>query len=110
MPLVLLAGILAILLFMLPGLTAPWLPEGNRWILLALFLAIPAVGIFYLICTSRAKCPVCGQRQFLPKNTRKNKKAHHFPLLGYIIPTALQALLFKWFRCVHCGTSIRLKE
>jgi hypothetical protein len=30
--------------------------------------------------------------------------------LGYILPTSFQLLIFHWFRCMYCGTSIRLKE
>jgi hypothetical protein len=64
----------------------------------------------YLITGLKAKCTVCGQKCFLPKKCLKNKKAHYIPLLGYIIPCALHVLLFRWFRCTYCGTSIRIKE
>jgi len=85
-------------------------PEGKEGIGIAGFVAAPIIAIILLLFSARAKCQVCGQKQFFPKNTRKNKKAHHVPLLGYMIPTAVQALLFHWFHCIYCGTAIRLKE
>lgn len=84
-----------------------WVPP---WIL-AFPLALPIAGIAYLIWgVGAGKCRVCGQRLFVPKACRKNAKAHHVPVLGYIIPTALHMLVFRWFRCTYCGTPVRLKE
>lgn len=55
-------------------------------------------------------CPVCRQAQYAAKHCSKHDRAHHLPLLGYRVPTALHLLRYKWFRCIFCGTSIRVKE
>jgi hypothetical protein len=66
--------------------------------------------LLYFLVSFHASCRVCGQKCFVPRECLKNKKAHHLPVLGYILPTALHMLVFRWFRCAHCGTPIRLKE
>lgn len=68
------------------------------------------LGLLYLMVASKIKCRVCGQPFYMPKGCRKHIKAHHIPLIGYIFPTSLQMLIFHWFRCIYCGTSVRLKE
>lgn len=68
------------------------------------------MGILYLTIATKPRCRICGQPMFVPKKCFRHVKAHHVPLIGYIIPTSLQLLLFKWFRCIFCGTAIRLKE
>lgn len=77
-------------------------------------LLVPAslliFGAYYLGFATKKKCRVCSQRFFVPKSCLKNKKAHRLPLLGYVISVALHMLIFRWFRCAYCGTSIRLKE
>lgn len=88
-----------------PG-TLPWVP---KW-LLAFPVALPVLGFLYLSFGLNGKCRICGQRQFWPRHCRKNSKAHHFPGLGHIVPTALHMLTFKWFRCIYCGTPVRLKK
>lgn len=67
-------------------------------------------GLCYLMLSLRARCRVCGQRQFAPKQCLKHRKAHRVPLLGYIFPTALHAMFFQWFYCIYCGTAVRLKK
>jgi hypothetical protein len=32
------------------------------------------------------------------------------PGLGHILPLAAHVLVFRWFRCTFCGTSVRTKE
>lgn len=87
--------------------------EGARedlfW-LLAFPIAFLIFGFFYLTMARPVKCRICGQPVFSPKSCRRHVKAHHIPFLGYILPTSIQLLLFHWFRCIYCGTSIRLKE
>ena len=89
-------------------------PEGFSWVpkwLLAFPLSLPLVGVAFLFFgVGAGKCRICGQGQFIPRACRKNAKAHHVPLVGYIIPTALHMLVFRWFRCTYCGTPVRLKE
>lgn len=89
-------------------------PEAFSWVP-KWFLVFPIFlltsGVIYLIWgVGSGKCRICGQRLFVPKNCLKNSKAHHIPVIGYILPTALHLLVFRWFRCTYCGTPVRIKE
>lgn len=81
----------------------------SKWWLL-LLAVVPIFGIVYLVVANGCRCRICGQKQFLPKNCLKHRNAHHVPLIGYILPTAFHILSFKWFRCIFCGTPVRIKE
>jgi hypothetical protein len=83
-----------------------WVPA---WII-AFPLALPVLGVLYAFVSSGAKCRVCAQRMYVPKHCLKNRKAHHLPLLGYIGAVALHVMVFKWYNCTFCGTSIRIKK
>lgn len=89
-------------------------PESFAWVpkwFLVFPMILPLVGLAFLFLgVAEGKCRICGQRQFVPRACRKNAKAHHVRFIGYIIPTALQMLVFRWFRCIYCGTPVRLKE
>jgi len=76
-----------------------WIPAG--------FLVI---ALLYLMFARGMNCRICGQPIYAPKACRKHVKAHHIRFLGYILPTCIHVLLFKWFRCIYCGTSVRVKE
>jgi hypothetical protein len=71
-----------------------------------LFLSL----VVYALFARKSSCPVCRQRQFVPKACRKHVKAHTWPMLGNMLPTAWHLVRYKWFRCIFCGTSIRVKE
>ncbi|MCP5538361.1 MAG: DUF4332 domain-containing protein [Akkermansiaceae bacterium] len=95
----------------------PWLliyeqMSGNSmfWWVIGLSSGLVLSAFCYLFWGLGARCRVCGQRQFAPKKCLKNKKAHHIPVIGYIFPTALHAMFFKWFYCTYCGTAVRLKK
>ncbi len=62
----------------------------------------------YVLYTRKTKCPVCNMSIFTFQNFTRNKHAHHLPILGYSIATALHILFFSWFRCPACGTSQKL--
>lgn len=82
----------------LPGV-APWIP-------VAAVFALPVA--FYLIMARCATCPVCHMRIFRFTHYPRNRAAHHLPLLGYNLATALH-LLFLWsYNCPGCGTPIKL--
>jgi hypothetical protein len=83
-----------------------WVP---KWIL-AFPVSLPVFGIAYVIWGMGCSCRICGQKIFIPRMCLKNAKAHHIRGLGYIIPACLHILLFKWFRCIYCGTPVRLKK
>jgi hypothetical protein len=83
-----------------------WVPKG----LLAFPAALPVLGFAYLIFGLKCHCRVCGQKLFVHHRHLKNSKAHRAPGLGYILPLCIHILLFRWFRCTHCGTAIRVKQ
>lgn len=78
-----------------------------------LSLYIPA-GLFlsgvlpYLLIVRKTKCSVCNMPVLSMSNYPRNKHAHHFPLLGYTIPTALHLFFLLWYRCPACGTPQKL--
>ncbi len=95
----------------------PWLlihehlsGDSMLWWVVGLASGLILSALCYLFWGLSARCRVCGQRQFAPKKCLKNKKAHHIPLIGYILPTALHAVFFKWFYCAYCGTAVRLRK
>ena len=96
-------------LFLNDFLETPPFPWMSDWLLLVP-AALPIVGFVWLLVAPGCRCRVCGQKLYLPKNCLKHRNAHKIPLIGYIVPTALHLLVFHWFRCIFCGTPIRLKE
>jgi hypothetical protein len=89
------------------------MPRDFGWVpgwLIAFPLVLPLFGLCYLIWGLGGSCRICGQNLFRHGRHRKNSRAHHVPGLGYILPLCFQILLFRWFRCTHCGTPVRLKE
>jgi len=89
------------------------MPEKFWWVpgwLLIIPVLLPLLGIAYLIWGVSSNCRICGQKLFTHRSHLKNSKAHRIPGLGYILPLCLQILVYRWFRCTHCGTPVRLKE
>jgi hypothetical protein len=88
-------------------------PEQFAWVpkwLLVVPALLPVFGLAYLIWGIGGSCRICGQKLFVHRAHLKNIKAHHVRGLGHIIPLCFQILIFRWFRCTHCGTPVRLKE
>ena len=88
-------------------------PEKFAWVpswLLVFPVVLPLIGIAYLLWGITSSCRICGQKLFTHRAHLKNSKAHHIRGLGYILPLCFQILIFRWFRCTHCGTPVRLKE
>jgi len=83
-----------------------WVPA---W-LLAIPVSLPVFGIAYLIWGVGGSCRICGQKLFIARSHLKNSKAHHVRGLGYVLPLCFHILTFRWFRCTHCGTPVRLKK
>lgn len=83
-----------------------WVPA---WII-AFPIALPILAILYAIVSTGAKCRVCGQRLYVPKNCLKNRKAHNSFYFGHIGALAAHVMIFKWFNCTFCGTPIRIKK
>lgn len=94
-------------------LSSTHLPKFFSWVpswLIAFPLIVPLVGVIYFVLGNMGSCRVCCQKLFVPKPHLKNSRAHHVRMLGYILPLCVHIILFRWFRCTHCGTPIRLKE
>ena len=73
------------------------------------FVILLILGFMQLHFAGRSRCRICSCNLFHSKNCLKNRKAHHIPGLGYVASLSLHLLLFGWFRCMYCGTAIRLK-
>ena len=89
------------------------LPESFGWVpewLLAFPIALPLVGLGYLIWGVSGKCRICTQKLFVHKGALKHVKAHRLPGMGFVVPLCIHLLLFSWFRCSSCGTPVRLKK
>ncbi len=75
------------------------------WVIVAFLIS----GLFYIVFAVRPRCRICTNHIFWSKRCMKNSKAHRVPGLGLAGSLALHALLFWWFRCMYCGTAVRLK-
>jgi hypothetical protein len=105
LPTAMVSGVLLLLSTSHPE-SFPWAP---KW-LIAFPIALPIIGIGYLIWGLRGKCRVCSQKLFIHKKALKHTKAHRLFFMGYAVPLSIHMLLFSWFRCSSCGTPVRLKK
>ena len=67
-----------------------------------------ALSLLQLWVIGHTRCRICSCHLFFSKRCSKNSKAHHISLFGYVASLSLHLLLFQWFRCMYCGTAIRL--
>lgn len=67
------------------------------------------LGLLQIHYAVRARCRICSCPLYFSKNCLKNRKAHLIPGLGYVVSAALHLLTFGWFRCMYCGTAVRLR-
>lgn len=90
---------------------SPESEEGQRYmfILLGILLAWMVSGLLYLLIALPSRCRVCTNQLYVNKRCTKNAKAHSLWGFGLTGSLALHALLFGWFRCMYCGTAIRLR-
>ncbi len=72
-------------------------------------LLLPGSILFYLLLGIRARCQHCGERCFVGKNCQKHERAVR-SILGFGFAAARDALLFSSFRCMYCGSKVRLKD
>jgi hypothetical protein len=84
---------------------APELMPKYAWIP-ATFLG---AGLIFLLSARRCRCRVCSCHLFFVKRCFKNRNAHRLKFLGYAGSAALHVLLFRWMRCMYCGTAIRMR-
>ena len=73
------------------------------------FVILLILGCMQLHFAGRSRCRICSCNLYHSKNCLKNRKAHHIFGLGYVGSLSLHLLIFGWFRCMYCGTAIRLK-
>ena len=73
------------------------------------FVVLLVLSCLQLHFAGRSRCRICSCNIFHSKNCHKNRKAHHLPGLGYVASLSLHILVFGWFRCMYCGTAIRLR-
>jgi hypothetical protein len=78
---------------------ALWLPAS-----LAFF------GITFVLSANRTRCRICSCHMFYNRRCFKHQKAHRLFGFGYASSAALHALIFRWLRCMYCGTAIRLRQ
>jgi hypothetical protein len=78
------------------------------WVLVPLFAALLVLGAMHLIGISKVRCAVCSCPVLYSRHCRKNQKAHRLFPLGHVGATALHAVLFRWYRCMYCGTPSQL--
>ena len=95
-------------------LAVPWLvlavpqPSVYKLEILSALGILTALGLAQLIVMGRVRCRICTCHLFHSRNTAKNRKAHLLPFIGYTASLSLHVLLFQWFRCMYCGTAIKL--
>lgn len=81
-----------------------------------LWVVIPVISVFLLSClmhfisTHQTRCRVCSCQFFRFRRCDKHRLAHRIPIFGYAFGSALHLVLFKWMRCMYCGTAIRLRQ
>ena len=84
-------------------------PESRPVVETALWLGgFFALSLLQLWVIGHTRCRICSCHLFFSKRCSKNSKAHHISLFGYVASLSLHLLLFQWFRCMYCGTAIRL--
>ncbi len=105
LPTAIISGFLLLLFTVYPD-SFPWV---SKW-LIVFPIALPIIGIGYLICGVPCKCRICSQRLFVHKSALKHVKAHRLFYMGFVAPLSIHLLLFNWFRCSSCGTPVRLKK
>ena len=81
-----------------------------------LWVVLPVVSSFLLLCiihfvaTQQTRCRVCSCHLYRSRRCDKHRLAHRLPLLGHVFGSALHLILFRWMRCMYCGTAIRLRQ
>ena len=71
--------------------------------------ALVLFGILFVSSANRTRCRICSCHMFYNRRCFKHQKAHRLFGFGHAGSAALHALLFKWLRCMYCGTAIRLR-
>ncbi len=88
----------------------PFYLEDYRIEFALVFLATLLFGLIYLFVAIGMRCRVCSCHLFYSRRCLKNVKAHRILGAFPMIAQTIHMLLFRWFRCMYCGTAIRLQE
>jgi hypothetical protein len=83
-------------------------PSAHKTEVISGSIVLFVLGCMQLHFAGRSRCRICSCNLFYSKNCHKNRKAHLLPGIGYVASAALHLLIFGWFRCMYCGTAIRL--
>lgn len=70
--------------------------------------AFAALVLPWFLIARNAECGVCHIPLYRFGNYPHNRDAHHLPLLGYTLTTALHIIFLFWFRCPACGTMLKI--
>ncbi len=70
--------------------------------------ATAGVALLYGLFLWRATCSTCRIPLFSFRRYPRHRDAHHFPLLGYTLSTALTVMFRFRFRCPSCSTPQKL--
>ena len=84
--------------------------EFKQYFIFGSLGVIALLTTIHILTAQKAKCIVCGAKQFTPKRNVLHRRASQWPLIGTLVPTAVHALFLRWFRCRDCGTSNRLVD
>jgi hypothetical protein len=71
-------------------------------------IALPVLGILYLIFGSRTKCPLCMNPPLRPRRCQKHRNARKF-FGSYRLRVASSVFLRDNFVCPHCGEPTMLE-
>lgn len=74
-----------------------------------LLVASLIFGVMFVSSANKTRCRVCSCHLFYVRHCLKHKSSHKVPLIGYASSAALHLLLFRWMRCMYCGTALRLR-
>jgi hypothetical protein len=84
-------------------------PSDHTTTVIVCFVILLVLGFLQMHFAWRSRCRICSCNLFYSKNCHKNRKAHLIHGFGYVASAALHLLTFGWFRCMYCGTAIRLR-
>ncbi|MGY8690509.1 MAG: hypothetical protein ACKVHP_22570, partial [Verrucomicrobiales bacterium] len=75
----------------------------------AMFGVTLLLGVIYLFMAIGMRCRVCSCHLFYSRRCLKNKKAHSILGAFPMFAQTLHILAWRWFRCMYCGTAVRLR-
>lgn len=83
-----------------------WVSSQLYWVIGALFMMV----VLYIRFGFVSMCPVCKQRLLIYRSRLINNQHHHLPRIDGLLRLCLHVMVFRWFHCKHCNTSVRLKK